>query len=130
VALRKSNKITLNLLFSSPVRPLCQFEQTGHSYQRDQRFRGVAPEDRELAGLNWSHVEKASRNRTFTAVVGDARTLPVSDASYDVALLLGPLYHLPGSADRLAKVWWFVGLPSADQEKRQDTHQSHQNTAS
>ena len=37
----------------------------------------------------------------FTAVVGDARSLPVSDASYDVALLLGPLYHLPASEDRL-----------------------------
>ena len=46
------------------------------------------------------HVEEASRERTFTAVVGDARALPVSDASYDVALLLGPLYHLPESQDR------------------------------
>lgn len=32
---------------------------------------------------------------------GDARDLPWSDESADVALLLGPLYHLTGSKDRL-----------------------------
>ncbi|MHB9758919.1 class I SAM-dependent methyltransferase [Streptomyces sp. BYX5S] len=32
--------------------------------------------------------------------VGDARALSASDASYDVVLLLGPLYHLPEPADR------------------------------
>jgi ubiquinone/menaquinone biosynthesis C-methylase UbiE len=48
-----------------------------------------------------AHVEEASRDQTFTAVVGDARALPVSDASYDAALLLGPLYDLPESEDRL-----------------------------
>jgi ubiquinone/menaquinone biosynthesis C-methylase UbiE len=47
-----------------------------------------------------AHVEGASRDRTFTAVVGDARALPVPNAGYDVALLLGPLYHLPESEDR------------------------------
>jgi len=47
------------------------------------------------------HVGEASRDRSFTAVVGDARALPVSDAIYDVALLLGPLYHLPESEHRL-----------------------------
>lgn len=47
------------------------------------------------------HVEAASRDRTFTASVGDARALPVLSGSYDVALLLGPLYHLPELADRL-----------------------------
>jgi SAM-dependent methyltransferase len=47
------------------------------------------------------HVEEAARDRTFRAVVGDARALPVPDGSYDVALLLGPLYHLPESEDRL-----------------------------
>jgi ubiquinone/menaquinone biosynthesis C-methylase UbiE len=35
-----------------------------------------------------------------SAVVGDARALPVDDHSADVALLLGPLYHLTGAADR------------------------------
>lgn len=37
----------------------------------------------------------------FTATVGDARALPVDDASADVVLLLGPLYHLLEQADRV-----------------------------
>jgi ubiquinone/menaquinone biosynthesis C-methylase UbiE len=36
-----------------------------------------------------------------TAQLGDARHLPLPDASVDAVLLLGPLYHLPGLADRL-----------------------------
>jgi ubiquinone/menaquinone biosynthesis C-methylase UbiE len=47
------------------------------------------------------HVKEASGDGRFTASVADARALPVSDESYDVALLLGPLYHLPKLADRL-----------------------------
>jgi SAM-dependent methyltransferase len=35
-----------------------------------------------------------------SAVVGDARALPVDDSSVDVVLLLGPLYHLTHAADR------------------------------
>lgn len=35
-----------------------------------------------------------------SARVGDARALPFDDASADVVLLLGPLYHLPEAADR------------------------------
>ena len=35
-----------------------------------------------------------------SAVVGDARALPVDDHSADVVLLLGPLYHLTEAADR------------------------------
>jgi len=35
-----------------------------------------------------------------SAVVGDARELPVEDRSADVVLLLGPLYHLTDAADR------------------------------
>ena len=35
-----------------------------------------------------------------SAVVGDARALPVDDHSADVVLLLGPLYHLTDAADR------------------------------
>jgi SAM-dependent methyltransferase len=51
------------------------------------------------------HVAKAQADLTalgVTAEVGDARRLPADDASYDVALLLGPLYHLPSRDDRLA----------------------------
>ena len=38
----------------------------------------------------------------FTAALGDARHLDAADASCDAVLLLGPLYHLPERADRLA----------------------------
>lgn len=37
----------------------------------------------------------------ITAEVGDARQLPVPDASFDSMLLLGPLYHLTEREDRL-----------------------------
>lgn len=37
-----------------------------------------------------------------TAEVGDARSLRVDDGSYDIVLLLGPLYHLQDRGDRLA----------------------------
>lgn len=52
-----------------------------------------------------SHVtqaaERLGRFPGFSAEVGDARTLTVDDASVDVVLLFGPLYHLTERADRL-----------------------------
>jgi SAM-dependent methyltransferase len=48
------------------------------------------------------HVEAAAALPGVTAVPGDARTLPEPDASADAVLLLGPLYHLPRRADRIA----------------------------
>lgn len=45
------------------------------------------------------HVEKA-RASGLSAQVGDARSLPFLDSSFDVALLLGPLYHLRDAGDR------------------------------
>ena len=46
------------------------------------------------------HVEHCTR-RGVRAEVGDARHLQRPDGSYDVVLLLGPLYHLPERDDRL-----------------------------
>jgi 2-polyprenyl-3-methyl-5-hydroxy-6-metoxy-1,4-benzoquinol methylase len=46
------------------------------------------------------HVEKAAAAGTFAAVIGDARQLEQDDSSFDVTLLLGPLYHLVEAADR------------------------------
>jgi ubiquinone/menaquinone biosynthesis C-methylase UbiE len=46
------------------------------------------------------HVEQAATFGTFGAEVGDARALRQPDASVDVTLLLGPLYHLVDAADR------------------------------
>jgi SAM-dependent methyltransferase len=47
------------------------------------------------------HVEQAAARGGFTARLGDARRLDEADASFDVVLLLGPLYHLTERADRL-----------------------------
>ena len=54
------------------------------------------------------HIEQArvaARGRPGAALasaeVGDARALRLQDASADVVLLMGPLYHLPERADRL-----------------------------
>ena len=47
-----------------------------------------------------NHVELARRLGKFKADVADARNLPLDNASADVTLLLGPLYHLTVAADR------------------------------
>jgi SAM-dependent methyltransferase len=49
------------------------------------------------------HVEqaRARADGRFDAVEGDARQLEEEDGSYDVVLLLGPLYHLTARGDRL-----------------------------
>ena len=63
-----------------------------------------------LAGLGYEvtlvdpvplHVEQASKASTFTAQLGDARRLDFADASVDVVMLMGPLYHLTEHTDRL-----------------------------
>jgi SAM-dependent methyltransferase len=45
------------------------------------------------------HVEQA-RSQSVAAEVGDARHLRQADASFDVVLLMGPLYHLPDADER------------------------------
>ena len=55
--------------------------------------------DPELA-----QVTEAARLPGVTACVGEATALPQADASADMVLLLGPLYHLPSRADRL-RAW-------------------------
>lgn len=47
-----------------------------------------------------SHVEAAATHDDVSAEVGDARHLAAPDQSVDVALLLGPLYHLVEASDR------------------------------
>lgn len=47
------------------------------------------------------HVQRAARLAGVSAPLGDARPLPVADASQDAVLLLGSLYHLPDRADRV-----------------------------
>jgi SAM-dependent methyltransferase len=47
------------------------------------------------------HVEQARAGGVVHATVGDARHLVVEDDAADVALLLGPLYHLTEHRDRI-----------------------------
>lgn len=62
-----------------------------------------------LAADGWSvelidpvptHVEKAAMLTGVAARLGDARALAQGDATTDVVLLLGPLYHLPDPVER------------------------------
>lgn len=47
------------------------------------------------------HVKQARQaHRGINATLGDARDVPADDASADVVLLLGPLYHLVAAGDR------------------------------
>jgi ubiquinone/menaquinone biosynthesis C-methylase UbiE len=61
----------------------------------------------DLLDLVPLHVEQAEQAfaelglELARAEVGDARQLPYASSSRDVALLLGPLYHLPVKEDRL-----------------------------
>jgi ubiquinone/menaquinone biosynthesis C-methylase UbiE len=49
------------------------------------------------------HVDQALERAQgrFSAVLGDARALDEADGSYDIVLLLGPLYHLVEREERL-----------------------------
>jgi SAM-dependent methyltransferase len=57
-----------------------------------------------LLDLVPEHVAVAGALPGVEAEVADARALPVPDGSFDVVLLLGPLYHLLERDDRLAAV--------------------------
>jgi len=48
-----------------------------------------------------SQVDVAARYGTFTALVGDARSLDFADDSFDAVLMAGPLYHLASREDRV-----------------------------
>ena len=52
------------------------------------------------------HVETANKIApgpgSITASIGDARSIEAQDDSFDVVLMLGPLYHLPEPSDRIA----------------------------
>jgi SAM-dependent methyltransferase len=55
----------------------------------------------ELVDLTPSHVQAARAGLPgLRAQVGDARSLPLEDADFDVTLVMGPLYHLVSAIDR------------------------------
>ena len=55
-----------------------------------------------LVDVVLEHARAAAEQGLVTAEVGDARQLSQADASVDAVLLLGPLYHLVGRAERIA----------------------------
>jgi len=57
--------------------------------------------DVTLVDLMAEHVERAATIEGVHASVGEARSLAAPDASFDVVLLLGPLYHLVAAEDRM-----------------------------
>jgi SAM-dependent methyltransferase len=59
--------------------------------------------DVEVIDLTPVHVRRCI-DAGIRAEIGDARHLQRADESYDVVLLMGPLYHLPDATDR-ALVW-------------------------
>jgi SAM-dependent methyltransferase len=59
----------------------------------------------DLVDVVPSHVERAKEiarqlPHGFVAHLGDARSLPAAEGEFDVALLLGPLYHLQAQTER------------------------------
>ncbi|MGW0807792.1 class I SAM-dependent methyltransferase [Nonomuraea sp. NPDC002799] len=81
----------------SARRPCCRSRKTGY--------------DVELLDPVPLHVRRAAELTGVTARLGDARRLPVPDASVDAVLLLGPLYHLAEVPREFAD----AGLPEAAQ---------------
>ena len=65
--------------------------------------RGYAVVHRDLVPLHVDQLGAAARSLglEIASAVGDARELDLADASADVVLLLGPLYHLTRRADRV-----------------------------
>ncbi len=61
--------------------------------------RGDQVIHRDPVGLHVGQVQRR-HGATVDSRVGDARSLDLDDASVDVVLMLGPLYHLPDPADR------------------------------
>lgn len=61
-----------------------------------------------------AHVAAAASLPGVAARVGDARLLALADASVDVTLLLGPLYHLTDPAERLGALAEAVRITRPD----------------
>lgn len=54
-----------------------------------------------LVDLVQKHIDQARRYPLAGCLLGDARALPCEDGFADSVLLMGPLYHLIGRADRI-----------------------------
>lgn len=73
------------------------------AYARELLQRGYAVHFLDAMPGHIQRVQADPELNTLASVtLGDARALPYPDACADVALLLGPLYHLQQAADRAA----------------------------
>jgi ubiquinone/menaquinone biosynthesis C-methylase UbiE len=97
--LLRVREVLLRHLPSPPARVLDVGGGTGvhASWLAD---RGDAVHVIDLAPRHVEMVRSQLGGLGVTAEVGDARTLNVSDASFDVALVFGPMYHLTTLEDR------------------------------
>ena len=66
--------------------------------------RGYTVHHRDLVELHLEQLagDAAPRGLAIDSAIADARDLDLADASVDAVLLLGPVYHLPTRADRVA----------------------------
>jgi SAM-dependent methyltransferase len=70
-------------------------------YALELAGRGYTVVHRDLVPLHVEQLRGSDGGGRVDSAVADARALDLPAASVDAVLLLGPLYHLPGRADRL-----------------------------
>jgi len=96
--LARTKEIVLRHL---PKPPLTVLDVGGGTGVYSEWLGGLGYEA-HLIDITPSHVARArARVRVASVELGDARHLSWPDASADIVLFLGPLYHLTGSADRV-----------------------------
>lgn len=86
--------------FLGPAMDICDIGG-GAGYYADW----LAAQGHRVTMIEWAEkaveLAKAYQTAPYEAIVGDARCLPLADASMDTALLLGPLYHLRAKEERM-----------------------------
>jgi SAM-dependent methyltransferase len=102
--LLRTREVLLRFL---PARP-CRVLDVGGATGVHASWLAAEGHDVHIVDIVARHVEEAALLKgdpgRITAEVGDARRLPVTDATFDAVLLFGPLYHLTERADRL-RAW-------------------------
>lgn len=94
--LLRTQDVLRRLLPAAPVRVL----DVGGGSGVHAEWLAAAGHQVELVDPVPLHVEQAGELAGVRAQLGDARALAAADDSFDVVLLLGPLYHLTDAAER------------------------------
>jgi SAM-dependent methyltransferase len=97
--LQRTQRILLRHLPPAPARILDVGGGTGVY----ATWLGELGHEVEVVDVTPVHVRRCVE-AGLRAEIGDARALVRADGSYDVVLLMGPLYHLPAAEDR-ARAW-------------------------